>query len=147
MKKMMYSHLTDDFSSKNYGRNLSFPLNQTNVERPGPRNPTRVSVYLLRTGFLYICNDPKMTPTHDWPELIKIYIHPTYRLSVPMETSIDLIRARIPYPKGVIPPLALPSWHFMALEKKIPMLQSPKDLFYYTRGRLGEKVLLKTNWC
>lgn len=64
----------------------------------------------------------------------------THRLSLQALTSVDLLKQLNPQPEGCVPPLALPSWHFMPLEKKIPLLQSPKGLFYYTRGKLGQMV-------
>lgn len=66
------------------------------------------------------------------------------RLSVNTITKLDLIKSQIPFPKGSVPPLSLPSWHALPLEKKIPLVQSPKGLMYYSRGKLGESLLRRT---
>ncbi|CAL8112912.1 unnamed protein product [Orchesella dallaii] len=62
------------------------------------------------------------------------------RLSLHTLTAIDLIKEKLPFPQGSVPPLALPSWYLMPLEKKIPIVQSPKGLFYFSRGKLCEKL-------
>ena len=62
------------------------------------------------------------------------------RLTVKTLNSVDRLKELIPLPRGCIPPLALPTWHVIPIDSKVPMVQAPKGLLYYTRGKMCETV-------
>ncbi|CAL8113597.1 unnamed protein product [Orchesella dallaii] len=68
--------------------------------------------------------------------------HPSaaQRLSQRPRSAIETITDAIEKPEGSVPPLALPNWHSMPMDKKIPGVPAPKGLLYYSPGKLSTKL-------
>ncbi|ODM97891.1 Fibrous sheath-interacting protein 2 [Orchesella cincta] len=65
---------------------------------------------------------------------------PGQRLSQRPRSAIETITDTIERPEGSVPPLALPHWHSMPMDKKIPSVPAPKGLLYYSPGKLSTNL-------
>lgn len=141
---MMYFHTSLVTSNSDCERNLSLNLNPSTAAPLALKSPTKISVSHQKTGTHSVFEPIIQFCEYNIHCVFHASACSNVRLSL-LPLPLDFYKKLTPVPRGCTPPLSLPSWHYLPLEKKIPMPNHyPKDLFYYTRGKLAENV---NNYC